>query len=157
MTEELVTVEILDLPLDLGARAQEHHDGLTREMTLLSMQLDREAGDSDLPARLVGLVRELTGRFGSFGEVQQEQFDAAVAAGERTVDLVYQVPPDMAVVVAGLGNLLDEVDEYCRRGDYLLTLQMPPEVLAYRRWLFEEFIEQAGGRPPRPWRPPPTR
>lgn len=155
MDDELVTVEILGLPLDLAVRAQEHHDGLTREMTLLTLQLDQESGDSDLPTRLVRLVQEFTGSYGSFGESQERQFEAAVAAGEDTVDLLYQVPPAIADVLARAREMQDEVDEYCRRGDYLLTLETPPDVLAYRRWVFDQFIGQVAGRPPERWRPPP--
>lgn len=154
MTGELVTVRVLGLPLDLASQAQEHHDGLMREMTLLTLELDQDSGDTELPARLVRLVHEFRGTFGAFGEAQQQQADAAAAAGERTVDLVYQVPPAIVDVLARARQMQDEVDEYCRRGDYLLTLETPPDVLAYRRWVFDEFIGQAAGRPPTPWAPP---
>ena len=47
--------------------------------------------------------------------------------------------------------MLDEADEYCRRGDHLLTLATPPEELRFRRWFISEFVDQVNGAPPTPW------
>ena len=151
---ELITVRVIGLPLDLAARSQEHHDGLTREMTLLAMELDRDSdGRPSLPARLVALVRDFSASFSGFGDSQRGQLEDAAAAGKPSVDLVYHPPPVVGHAVERLREMQDEVDGFCRRGGYLLTLETPPDVRAYRSWLFEEFIGQAAGRAPRPWRP----
>jgi len=47
--------------------------------------------------------------------------------------------------------MLDEADDYCRRGDHLLTLATPAEELRFRRWFVGEFVEQLGGAAPTPW------
>jgi hypothetical protein len=47
--------------------------------------------------------------------------------------------------------MLDDADEYCREGRHLLTLATPPDLLAYRRWYLQQFVDQARGRPATPW------
>jgi hypothetical protein len=53
--------------------------------------------------------------------------------------------------VVALGAILDEVDELCRQGQYLLTLATPPDLVAYRHWLLEEFTRQIAGQEPVAW------
>ena len=57
----------------------------------------------------------------------------------------------------GSGELLraalDAVEDYCRTGRHLLTLAAPPDVAAYRRWVFDEFERQIAGGAPVPWSP----
>ena len=51
-----------------------------------------------------------------------------------------------------LGALLEEVDDFCRSGQHLITLATPPESLAFRRWYLNEFIAQMERHePPVPW------
>jgi hypothetical protein len=47
--------------------------------------------------------------------------------------------------------MLDEADEYCRRGEHLLTLETPPELVRFRRWYLQEFVNQIAGAAPEPW------
>ena len=75
---------------------------------------------------------------------------AALGRGDRTIDLRYDVPPEVADGVVRLGALLDEADEFCRSGD-LLTLATLPGNLAFRRWYLEEFARQVAGQLPCPW------
>ncbi len=145
MPEGLVRVDVLGLPLDLMVRAQEHQDGLKRELLLLSLELDQDGSGTDLPSRLVQLVRDFDGAFAGFGVSQLRQIEAALAAGQPTVDLVYEVPPAIADAVEQAQALSAEMDEFCRRGRFLLTLEAPPDVRAYTEWLFGEFIRQARG------------
>ena len=49
-----------------------------------------------------------------------------------------------------LTGLLEEADDYCRRGE-LLTLATPPELVAFRNWYLGQVVEQIDGRPPTPW------
>ena len=142
---DLVTVRILGLPLDVMQRSAEHSDELLREFALI-----REEGSEHVPARLLALVEELRGRFGSFSEGARQSMQAALERGEETIDLSYEVPPAVAAAARQLGALLDEADDFCRAGD-LLTLATLPEGVAFRRWYLEEFQRQVDGQPPRPW------
>lgn len=142
---DLVTVRILGLPLDVLQRSSEHTDELLREFALI-----REEGSDQVPARLLALVEELRGRFGSFSEVARLATDAALERGDETIDLTYEVPQAVAAAARQLGALLDEADDFCRSGD-LLTLATRPEGVAFRRWYLAEFERQVDGHPPRPW------
>ena len=76
-----MTVQIIGLPTDLQAEAQQHTDELTRELMLVAEQM-RQKGDSDgLPVRFVELVSSLSGRYAMFTAEQEAQLSAAIAAG----------------------------------------------------------------------------
>lgn len=145
---ELVEVRLLGLPLQVWQRTQEHVDGLLREFMLIVQDDEARAAT---PGRLLGLIEELTAGYGEFSEEQRRQMEAALARGEAEIDLTYQVPPGAAGAAQLLGDMLDEADDYCRRGDHLLTLATPAEALRFRRWFIGEFVDQVAGRPPTPW------
>ena len=142
---ELVTVRILGMPLVVMQRSAEHSDELLREFALI-----REEGSDHVPARLLALIDELQGRFGSFSEGPRQAMQDAMDRGDETIDLSYDVPPAVAAAARQLGDLLDEADEFCRAGD-LLTLATQPEAVVFRHWYLEEFQRQVDGEPPRPW------
>jgi hypothetical protein len=145
---ELVEVRLLRLPLGLWLRAQEHADDLLREFALVAADADARAAT---PGRLLKLIDELTAGYGQFSDSQRRAMDAAVERGDREIDLVYHVPPGAAGAAQQLGDIFDEADEYCRRGDHLLTMATPPEQVRFRNWFIGEFVEQLAGRPPVPW------
>ena len=142
---ELVTVCILGMPLDVMQRSAEHSDELLREFALI-----REEGSDHVPARLLALIEELQGRFGSFSEGPRQAMQDAMDRVDETIDLSYEVPPAVAAAARQVGDLLDEADEFCRAGD-LLTLATQPEAVVFRHWYLEEFQRQVDGEPPRPW------
>ncbi len=148
MTDDLVEVRLLALPLQVWQRAQEHVDDLLREFALVAQDPESRAAT---PGRLLALIRELTAGYGQFSATQRSEMEAALARGEREIDLTYRVPPAAGPAAQQLGDMLDEADAYCRRGDHLLTMSTPPEELRFRRWFISEFVEQVNGRPPRPW------
>ena len=148
MTVDLVEVRLIALPLDVWQRTQEHVDDLLREFTLVAQ--DEEARAS-VPGRLLALIEEVRAGYGQFSAEQRLQMEAGVARGQLAIDLVYWVPPAAAGAAQQLGDMLEEADEYCRRGDHLLTMATPPEEARFRRWFIGEFVGQAGGRPPIPW------
>ncbi|HVL05806.1 MAG TPA: hypothetical protein VM388_07450 [Acidimicrobiales bacterium] len=147
-TDGLAEVRLLRLPLEVWQRTQEHVDGLLREFALIAQ--DEEAKLAT-PGRLLGLVQQLTAGFGGFSEAQRAAMEEALQRGEAEIDLTYQVPPAAAGAARQLGDMLDEADEYCRRGDHLLTLAAGPEELRFRRWFIGEFVDQLGGAAPTPW------
>jgi hypothetical protein len=142
---ELATVRILGLPLGVLQRASEHNDELLREFALI-----REENSEHVPSRLLALIDELNGRFGSFTEGPAKAIQEALDRGDHEMDLEYRVPADAADGAVRLGSLLDEADQFCRSGD-LLTLATLPESLHFRRWFLEEFSLQIGGGAPRTW------
>ena len=150
-SEELVTVHVLGLPTGLQSEAQQHNDEITRELMLVAEQM-RQKGDAEgLPVRFVELVSSLSGRYAMFTAEQEAQLSAAIAAGDPTVDLTYTVPASAAAAAGELGRILDEVDEFCRQGQLLLTLATPAPLVAYRRWFLDQFVDQAAGAPPVTW------
>ena len=150
-SEELVTVQIIGLPTALQSEAQQHTDEITRELMLVAEQM-RQKGDSEgLPVRFVELVSSLSGRYAMFTAEQEAQLNAAIAAGDPTVDLTYTVPVSAAAAAGELGRVLDEVDEYCQQGRLLLTLATPAEQVTYRQWFLDQFVDQAAGAPPVAW------
>jgi hypothetical protein len=142
---DLVKVRVLGLPLGVLRRASEHNDELLREFALI-----REENSQHVPSRLLALIEELNGRFGSFTEGPANSIQDALDRGDRLMDLEYQVPANAAEGAARLTTLLDEADEFCRSGD-LLTLATLPESLHFRRWFLEEFSRQIAGDAPRSW------
>ena len=147
MTDELVVVELLRLPLAVLTRAADHNLTLQRELALV-----HTADESGVaPARLLWLSQHLDQQYAAFNTAPRQTLQKAIEGDETHVDVRYEVPAHAAVAAAELGAALDEVDDYCRNGD-LLTLVTPTEALSFRRWLLGEFIAQIQrGASPTPW------
>ena len=148
---ELREVVMRQLPVQLWAASQEHVDELLREFTLLTAGLADGDGAADVPLRLVRLVAELNARFAGSTDAQRTRLFAAAAAGERELDLAYDLPAAAGPASLELGRMLDEADEYCRAGQHLLTLATPDELVLFRRWYLSQVQEQLSGAPPVPW------
>jgi anti-anti-sigma factor len=146
----LRTVELVGLPIVVHRRAADHSATMRREMALVAASSDWSA----TPARLLELAHELGERYAGFGSESDAVMQDALARGETTVDLRYDVPIDVVDACVELNSILDEVDEYSRAGD-LVTLVSPPDVLAYRRWFLDQFITQLrDGAEPTRWSTP---
>ena len=156
ITGPMITVRVLDLPMDVFDRAHQASEELMREFTLIAAGLARGVDGPDsaprLPARLVSIVQMLSEGYGPFTGAQDEQLAVAVRAGlPRLDEVVYEVPASAADAARTLGEMLDEADEYCRAGRHLLTLATPPELVTFRRWFLGEFERQAAGEPAMTW------
>ena len=81
---ELVEVRLLQLPLDVWQRTQEHVDGLLREFVLIVQDEEARAAT---PGRLLALIEQVTAGYGEFSEEQRRQIEAAFARGELWIDL----------------------------------------------------------------------
>jgi hypothetical protein len=145
-----VAVQLLGVPVALLERTRQHQASLEREFRLVTLSQPEDR--SHVTTRLLELVRGVAEPAGAIGRAQSDAVDAAWDRGERTIDLVVRVPPSAAAACRRLGTLLDEADDFCRRGD-LLNLATPDEC-ELRRWYLEQFIAQIGGAPPTPWRDP---
>jgi hypothetical protein len=146
---ELREVQLLGLPVPLQAAATEHFDELAREFDHLAA--GQEGPHQDVPERLLALQAALSERFSGFTQLQQDELADAVERGEESIDLRYRVPQEAGLASAALAVMLDEADDYCAQGDFLLTLKTPPGPLAYRRWLLGQFTDQLSGSPPVSW------
>ena len=146
-----IEVRLLNYPLDLFLRAQEHADDLLREFVLISSSHDVDPARVRTPVRLVALVDELTTRYAGMSEVPRADRDAAIERGEVRIDLTYVFPPQALVAVRQLGQALDEADDFCRQGRHLLTLETPPDLVEFRHWFMGEFERQSAGQAPLPW------
>ena len=145
----LVTVRMLGIPLDIYRESAEHADELMREFALIR-ERDPDEGPA-IPRRLLALVDALTEQFGTFTEAQEAEMRQAHERGERTIDLVYRVPPEAKQAAIELDAMLVEADAFCREGHDLLTLATPPRAVAFRDWFLDEFVHQIDGAEPTPW------
>lgn len=150
--DRAVEVHLLQFPVPLWARAREHNDGMQREFALMGMGRPPESGERPVPIRLIELSRTLQVRYADATTEQEARLQEALERDDRVLDdLVYVLPPSVADASRQLGALLDEADEYCRRGDHLLTLATPGDLVAFRHWFLGEMAEQVDGRAPVPW------
>jgi hypothetical protein len=149
--EDLMTIHINGLPIAVQARAQEHADGLTRELTLVGAALRQGNNTRDLPTRLVDLIDQLSARYSMLTVGQERQIADAIAHHHDTIDLTYRLPASIGAAAQAVGEILDEADDYCRAGELLLTLATPDDLVAYRRWFLSQFTDQLAGLPPVAW------
>jgi hypothetical protein len=150
--DELIPIRLLRLPVAIWAQAQEHVDDLLREFTLIAQQLHERGDRQAVPVRLVTLVERLTEEYGGLNAEAEQALAAAAAAGENEVpEFTIQAPRRAAEPSRHLGAMLDEADEYCRGGTYLLTLATPSEARRFRAWYLNEVIRQLDGEQPVPW------
>jgi hypothetical protein len=149
--DDLVDVAVLRLPVQVWLRAQEQSDALMREFALIAGEAAGPAGEHHVPKRLLDLVQQLNAGYSAFTQEQERQLDAAANEGREQIDLHYRVPRAAGPAALELGRLLDLADEYCREGRHLLTLAAPEELVRFRWWFLEQFVDQAAGRPAVAW------
>ena len=136
------------VPVDVWQRASAHQDAIQREFEILMADLD----DGSVPHQFAELAINLDVQFRGVGDTTWAQLYAAAERGESEVDLVFTVPVEVASAAAEVNRMLDQVDEFCRDGEQLLTLATPPELASFRHWFLGEFTRQIeSGRPPTSW------
>jgi hypothetical protein len=144
------TVRLLNYPLQLSLRSRQHFEELIREFQLVDLGAESAEGPP-LPVRLQELVTEITTTYKAKADEIEALRAPAIARGDLTMDLVYDVPTEARPAIERLDSVLEEADEYCRQGEHLLTLATPPEVAEFRRWNLHEVLSQIDGQPPTPW------
>ena len=92
-------------------------------------------------------------RYGAYSATITAEREAAIDAGQVTIDSHVPLPAETPELIESVRALLADVDEYCRSGD-LLTLTTPAEVVALREWTMVEMLRQYGGKLPEPWTGP---
>jgi hypothetical protein len=148
---DLVDIHLLQLPVPLWARSQEQHDALMREFALMAVPSEEGERARHVPTRLIELIDTLTADFEGVSTAQEQELYAAVDSGVAVLDQVYRVPPAAAAASRALGEMLDETDAFCRQGRHLLTLAADDEVVRFRWWYLDQFIDQVEGKAPVAW------
>jgi hypothetical protein len=152
MTDDLFEARMLQLPVKVWSRSQEQHDALMREFALMSVPADEDDRQRHVPTRLAQLIDTLTADFEGVATAQEQAlFDASNEGVEVIDELVYRMPRAVVPASKALGEMLDEADEYCRQGKHLLTLAADEELVRFRWWFLDQFIDQADGAPPVAW------
>jgi len=147
-----VDLHLLNFPLELFDRSVQHTAALQRELDVI--RVDERNRDRP-PDRLAQLVEELDLRFAGYRAAMQ-MIEELVATEQSHHDVVIPVagPPDeVASAIEQLRDLTDEVDAFCADGGELMTPPTPPDLLAFRRWLFDQVISQLRGATPVAWVP----
>jgi hypothetical protein len=159
----LYDVRLLQLPVAVHARAQERRAEIAREMYLIAHQtageihLAASSGDGVathapvVPQRLAASIDALTHELSALTAEQDLQLAHAFEDGRDAIDLSYRFPGSAADASVAMIKALDEADDFCRRGDQLLALATPPDLVRYRHWYFGEFARQIAGELPTPW------
>lgn len=140
------------MPVPLAARSQQHFEELMREFLLIADGHQHGQSEHEVPARLMNLVQTLVQQFGTVTSPAEERLADAIDRGDKVIDdHVLEVPTEAGPAAKALGELIDEADEYCRRGRHLLTLATPSGCVAYRPWYLAQVITQLQGAAPIPW------
>jgi anti-anti-sigma factor len=145
-------LRLLNFPLDLFDRSMQQLAALQRELDVI--RVDERNRDRP-PDRLARLVEELDARFVGY-RAAMETIEALAESDASHHDVVIPVagaPEEVVPAIEQLRDLMDEVDAYCARGAELLTPPTPPDLLAFRVWLFGQVIGQLRGATPVPWDP----
>ena len=150
---QLHPVRMLELPVQVWAASQEHHDELLREFALMTAGLDDREGDAPpVPVRLLRLVEHLTASFAGSSDEQRGRLFAAAARGDEVMDVLeFSLPEAAGPACLQLEQMLDEADAYCQAGHHLLTLATPEEIRVFRSWYLGQVREQLAGAEPEPW------
>ena len=149
--EPLIKIHLLELPVPLAAKAQQHVDELLREFHLMAAR-PHDSDTHRVPHRLLELVDVLTRQFGGINERADERLAEAIDSGVPVIDdHVLAVPAAGGPASRALADMLDEADEYCRDGKELLTLTTPQGCVTYRNWYLEQVIDQLNGATPVSW------
>jgi anti-sigma regulatory factor (Ser/Thr protein kinase) len=140
-----IDVHLLSMPVQVFAHYRGWYDELRRELRLLALN---HAGDYPFASELSELTLQVEQERRQ--AVGIDRLDAAIAAGDDRVDLVYRVPVTAGATMGRLRALLEQADVFCRE-QRLLTLEPAPQQLALRTWYLGEFTRQAEGEEPTPW------
>jgi hypothetical protein len=147
---EMVSVTLLEVPVEVWSRADDEAKDLMREFALIALNRDRS--EPDVPTQLMNLIEELQQSYGSLGREQEIRFSRARSEQEEVIDrLDYLLPKGSDHDIRRLGEKLDQADDYCRSGQHLLSLASTPSAKAFRNWFLGEFEAQLNGADPIPW------
>ncbi len=143
---DLLEFAIRDVPLKAYVAFHRHYRELRREVRLLAL-----AHEADYP-----LAKNLSDLFGALEQplhdgMGVDQIEAALETGSTTTDVNVVMDARSAEVIGRFIELLDLADAFCRE-ERLLSLARTAEQQQFQEWFLGEFVRQAGGKDPLPWR-----
>jgi hypothetical protein len=145
------SVRLVGVPVDIYLRASRHQAELAREFALISFGDKTGMSDLDVPARLLAIVDELRHKYRRASDEIRTRFELAAQNGEARIDLDLPASEATAEITQRLTEILDEADAFCRSG-HLLTLEAPPDVVAWRHWWRDQVVGQVrDGAAPAPF------
>jgi anti-anti-sigma factor len=144
----MVEVRFLAVPVDVWEKSSAHQEAVQREFDILRGSLPMEAA----PNRFKALTDDLDLRFARAGDPITAQLEEAARKGEMSIDITAKLPQGVGSAALQLGEMMAEVDEYCRKGESLLTVATPPDLVLFREWFLGEVHRQIDqGLPAMPW------
>jgi hypothetical protein len=145
--EPMHTVRLMRVPVRILDAGRRHHQELMHEFAMLAVA---ENLNDDLPQRMLDLIDTLGRRYPDTGDAPNAEVDAALARGDASVEITYQVAEHVVDAADILESLMAEADEFCLR-EQMLTLQRSEVVRRFSSWYLDEFRRQIRGESPRPW------
>ncbi|SNQ49306.1 Serine phosphatase RsbU, regulator of sigma subunit [Frankia canadensis] len=133
-------VRLGDVPTDLLLAAKNHVDGLVREFALVAAGAAAGVATA-VPERLAELLTTVTSKFTGPRQAIKRQALAAAAAGRPRTPLELVLPASAATDAEQYLAALEEIETYARAAR-LLTVESPPQHVAFRRWYIGALIEQ---------------
>jgi len=140
-------VRLVNVPVRVHAASRQQHDELMHEFAMLAVSLEDR---TSVPVRMLDLIDTLGTRYGRAADRPDTAVDEALARGEDSVDLTYQVPAHVVEAADALDQMMKEADEFCRQ-EQMLTLARSDVQWRFARWYLDEFRRQIAGEPPQPW------
>lgn len=140
-----MTVVLRDVDVQLFGATLTQYGNLRRELRLLALSHEREyplAGD--LSQMFATFERQLPPS--SLYGVANKLRDAG-----PVIDLVFKASPRSTQIFCTMLDMFDLADSFCQ-SQRLLSLARTPEQVELQRWLLSEFLNQADGKEPTPWR-----
>lgn len=138
-----VSVALYDVPYTLYWAAQQHWEGLLRELLLASAAGGRTGVPSDDHLAVAHDMSRMICACMT-AAVEQETPDSS------TLSLQVGFAADAAPGMVTLRRVLDTADVAAQQGS-LLTLPALPQIRAFRHWMLDEIAGQLSGRRPTAW------
>ena len=140
-----MTVVLREVDVALFGAMLTQYNNLRRELRLLAISHDRE----------YPLAGDLSQMFTTFERQLPPSSLTKVAELLNTsgpvIDLVFTASPRSSQIFRTMFEMFELSDSFCR-SQRLLSLERTPEQVELQRWLLTEFLAQAEGREPTPWR-----
>jgi anti-sigma regulatory factor (Ser/Thr protein kinase) len=143
--EDLITIDLIGMPVELFSHLRRHFNELGRELRLLAI--------SDPVAYPLAVAFAET-----FVQVEYERrqvvgldvLDRAIMDGLRSIDLHYAAPPSAPATMERLSEQISQVYDQLT-GRVLLAVRPPDVLIDLEQWYLGEFRRQAGGKEPVAW------
>jgi len=130
-------VQLLDCPVALSLRQDDHLDELIRELQLITIS----ASEHHPPDELGLLIADLLGRHAHARHMGRRVAQDAAASGASHITIDMLLPAEAVTDVQRLNEAVTAADELCERRQ-LLALASPPDVRRLRSWMTSEFSRQ---------------